>query len=236
MIYEAGAFEEIVDVKAPNAASIPDWDVHEILAKAGDRVETGAKLIELDNWRSLLLKCEAIGSDAAALLSAVQDQQAAEAVPLLRGSGPKLNDLHIERITNTEGAQGAIGYLRISNSLLKETLVEDVKFRTWAVRPGTRYTVRFPVNLMKEVYVLPVDAVTDEGMDKVVYIQDGDNFKAAKVVVLYQDHEIVVLDGKHSEIFPGDSIAQHGAFGLGLALRSPVQEVGDDDDHPHHHH
>lgn len=236
-MHEAGAFEEIVEVRAPSVASVPDWDVHEILARAGDRVEAGMKLIDLDNWRSLLLKCDALGSDAAALLAAIQDQQAAEAMPLLVGTGAKLSGLRIERVSNSDGAQGATGYLRIANTVLKETTNKEAKYRTWSIRPGTRYIVRLPVSVMKEVYVLSVDAVVEEGFDKVVYIQNGDSFKSAKVIVLYQDHEVAVLDGKHSEIFPGDSVAQHGAFGLGLALRNPGEhEGGDDDDHAHHHH
>lgn len=86
---------------------------------------------------------------------------------------------------------------------------------------------------LDEVFVLPTGAVTDDGPDKVVFIQDGDSFRAAKVVVRYQDHQFAVLDAKHSEIFPGDTVAMRGAFGLGLALKAGS---GAADPHAGHQH
>ena len=77
------------------------------------------------------------------------------------------------------------------------------------------------------------DALADDGPDKVVYIQNGDSFKPAKVVVLYQDHDVVVLDSKTSELFPGDSVVQTGAFGLSLALKSSGGAI---DPHAGHNH
>ena len=45
-------------------------------------------------------------------------------------------------------------------------------------------------------------------------------------MLLYVDQEVAVL-GKDSELFPGDMVAQHGAFGLGLAMKATGNSVVD---------
>ncbi len=93
--------------------------------------------------------------------------------------------------------------------------------------------VRIPMETFEGVFVLPADAVTDEGPDKVVFIQDGDSFKPAKVVIRYQDDEVVVLDSGQSELFPGDSVVVRGAFALGFALKAGSGSI---DPHAGHQH
>ena len=56
-----------------------------------------------------------------------------------------------------------------------------------------------------------------------------------KVEVLHQDHEsVVIANNKDTELFPGDTVVQHNAFGLSLALKAGAGEEGGG--HHHHHH
>jgi len=93
--------------------------------------------------------------------------------------------------------------------------------------------LRIPTEKLENVFVFPSDAVTDDGPDKVVFIQDGDSYKSVKVVVLHHDQEVAVIDGKHSEIFDGDMVVQRGAFSLSLALKAGASGV---DPHAGHNH
>ena len=99
------------------------------------------------------------------------------------------------------------------------------QFRTWKLRPGQRFLLRVPIQSFRGAYVLPSDAVVEEGADRIVFVKDGDGVKPAKVVVLWQDRDVVVLDSKHSELFPGDEVAQHNAFPLRLALKAGSGEA-----------
>ena len=129
-----------------------------------------------------------------------------------------------------------MAYLPLANEPLKIVTGKTGKlFRSWKVRDGLRYMLRIPIDSerMKDVFVVPAEAVTDDGPDKVVFIQDGDAFKPQKVVLLYIDEEHAVL-GKRSELFEGDMVVQAGAFGLGLALNAGGG--GAIDEHAGHNH
>jgi hypothetical protein len=105
--------------------------------------------------------------------------------------------------------------------------------RSWQIRPSLKYTLHIPVEKMANVYVLPSDAIAQDGAGKVVYVQDGDSFRAVDVETVYQDHERVVIPiNKRTELFPGDPVVMRGAFALSLALK----DSGKIDPHAGHGH
>ena len=93
------------------------------------------------------------------------------------------------------------------------------QYRTWAIRPGAKYLLRIPQDLFSDVFVVDIGAVAEDGLDKKVFIQSADSFKAVNVVELYRNDEKIILS-QDSDIFPGDSIVMSGAFGLNLALKA----------------
>ena len=67
---------------------------------------------------------------------------------------------------------------------------------------------------------MPSSAVTEDGPNKVVFLQDGDSFKPVPIAIAYQDDEVVVVPAtKEVALFPGDPVVQSGAFELGLAMK-----------------
>lgn len=231
---DAGALEPVVAVRAPRIEGLADFDLAELLVKPGEHVEAGAKIAVLRNHRETYLQGEAAGGDAAALLAALGEGAAVAATPLVAGTGPDLSGLRILYVRNEVSDRGTVAVVPAANEPLN---VRDEgtkgKFRTWKLRPGLRYMLRLPSETFKGVYVVPSDAVAEDGPDRIVFLKEGDGVKPARVVVVYQDHEVAVLDGKNSELFPGDEIAQHGAFALGLALKAGSEEV---DPHAGHNH
>ncbi len=224
----------IVDLSAPTAPGVSDWDIRQIDVKWGERLEAGTRVLTLANPRQMLLKTEPVGAEAKVMLDALARGLPVEAVPLVEGEGPHLKNLRISYIVSDSDTHGTDGFILVSNEPFKLCDVESLgSCRTWLLRGGQRFMVRIPSETMSNVFVLPAGAVTDDGPDKVVFIQDGESFRPTKVVVLYQDHEVVVLDSEHSELFPGDSVVQRGAFGLGLALKAGSGAV---DPHAGHNH
>jgi hypothetical protein len=92
--------------------------------------------------------------------------------------------------------------------------------------------LRVPAESMEQVFVLPSGAVADDGPDKVVFIQDGEGFRSAKVAMRYWDDEVAVIDAAHSELFAGDRVVQRNAFALSLALKAGAAPAAD---HGHAH-
>ncbi len=233
LLYEQDGLQPVVKVRAPGAADVADWDVHELLVRAGEKVEAGKKLVTFENSRQMLLKVISAGGEVALIQKALKSDQELEAVPVTPDGGPLLTKLYVEYMKNEEGGQGTVAYVKATNQPL-HVRGEPVKFRTWSLRAGQKYFLRVPTTKIDAAYVLPPDAITEDGADKVVFVKSGDKFKPAKVVILHQDRESVVLDTKSSELFPGDPVVQHGAFGLGLALKlGSGQPVVDCCGHPH---
>ncbi|MEK7466800.1 MAG: hypothetical protein AAB074_05225 [Planctomycetota bacterium] len=223
-LQQAGGLSPVVEVRAPHDGA-PDFDVRELLVKPGDHVDAGTRLAVLDDSRILHLSAEAAGGDAARLIAALTEGATLEARPLVEGTGPALKGLSILFARNDEADSGTVATLRIPNEALVARELDKARFRTWKLRPGLRYMLQVPVQTWKGVYVVPSDAVVEDGLERIVFLKDGDGVKPVQVVVVWQDQEVAVLDGKSSKLFPDDEIAQHGAFALRLALRAGAGEA-----------
>ena len=235
VLYRMNAFEALIEIIAQNGKGAADFDVHEILVKPGASVEKGAPLLNLVDSRQLYLRTELVGGEKTEILAAVVSSLNCRATPLVAKAGPILDDLKIAYVTNQKGAQGTVAYVEIENQPL--TVSTDKlgrKHRTWKLRPGLKYSLLVPTNRIENVYVLPSGAITEEGPEKVVYVQDGDSFKSVKVEIAYQDHEVAVIPiNKRTKLFPGDRVVLRGAFALGLAMQAGTGEV---DPHAGHSH
>lgn len=244
-LHEQNALAAIVDVKIPKVDGVPDWDVHSVAVKPNTRVETGASLAVLSNSRTMQLVAMPEGSEIAPLLKAFQEKTKLSAEPFIEGTGAGLNDLSILFITGGEHTfekhekEAKDDMPRRSAVILAVNVPLGVnengkaKFRTWHLHPGALYQLRVPQRQYAEAYVLPADAVTDDGPDKVVFVKNGDTFESRRVVVQYQNVKTVVLDPKNSDLFPGDEVVTQGAFALSLALKAGSGNAGHDHGHMH---
>ncbi|GMV84021.1 MAG: hypothetical protein AMXMBFR7_52050 [Planctomycetota bacterium] len=210
-----------VVVRAPLRPESVDWDIREVLVKPGESVTAGAKLLVLANPRNMYLRAEAWGQEAPVLQDALSRDLEISAWPLVEGEGPRLKTLKLTHIGSDGPDHGTAGIAATANEPLK---VRDEgargTFRTWKLRQGQRYRLNIPTKQFESVYVFPADAVTEDGPDRIVFLQNGDTFKPVKVEVLHSDHEVVVVaNNELTEIFPGDPVVYRGAFALGLALK-----------------
>ena len=103
---------------------------------------------------------------------------------------------------------------------------------SWSLRVGLRYVVRVPVQDLPGRFVFPAGAVTNQGPNRIVYVRDGDSFRAQTVTVEYEDDEVTVVKDDGG-IFDEDPVVMSGAFALGLALEA--DKAGPDRSHGHAH-
>ncbi len=239
-LYRLNALGAIVEVVAPEVDGGADWDVQAIHVKPGARVETGDPLLTLLNPRRMYLKTEPVGGEIRDLLRVISDAAPCTARPLVPGSGPELKDLTIAFITGGDPADrsqrtgASVAYVDVDNRPLATSGSGTQKRRSWALRSGMKYVLRIPTQKLDKVYVLPSDAVTDDGPHQVVFLQDGDSFRSVQVEIGYRDHEVVVIPiNKHTAIFPGNPVVLRGAFALGLALNTKGAQL--DAHHGHKH-
>ncbi|MHC4932159.1 MAG: efflux RND transporter periplasmic adaptor subunit [Planctomycetota bacterium] len=216
LLAERGALEPMMKLDAP-AGGVPDWDVAEILVRPGQRVEPGETVVLLHSPRSMWLQMEPVGEEIGYVLDALEASDVLAAVPLLKGSGPALKDLRLDRLdTRSElKTRGAVAYVICKN---EPVAAADSDARSWRLRTGLRYLVRVPIEHLEQRFVLPAGAVAERGPERFVFLQDGSTFRAVPVHVEYEDDEVVVVANDGS-LFPGDPVVTHGAFALALALQ-----------------
>jgi multidrug efflux pump subunit AcrA (membrane-fusion protein) len=223
-LVDAGALAADVLVRAPQGA--PDWDVEAVRVRPGDRVEAGAAVADLRDLSGVDVTLAPAGPDLPALARALSEGDVVAAETLVAGSGPALEGLRVLRI----GATDAV--VPVENRPLSTAKSNDREFRTWAVRPGTRYLVRVPVARLGGRFVLPADAVTAQGADTVVLLEDGVGFKPVPVRVEHRDARVVVV-ANDGALFPGDRAVLRGAHAVALALQAGAGGV---DPHAGHSH
>jgi len=216
LLTEAGALEPVMTLKAP-AGGAPDFDVAEIPVRPGQRVEAGETVTLLHDAREMWLRVEALGDEIGAVADALQEGTALAARPLIPGSGPELEGLRVSRLETraTEEQRGAVAWIPCTN---EPVVAAEGGARSWRMRVGLRYLVLLPVGALEGCFVVPAGAVTEQGPDKVVFLPDGDTFRAVPVHVEYEDDQVAVLSDDGS-FFEGDPIVLEGAFALGLALQ-----------------
>jgi multidrug efflux pump subunit AcrA (membrane-fusion protein) len=229
LIAAAGGLDASVVLRAP--AGVDYWDVQDVLVRPGQRVAAGEILARLHDARTLWLRLEPIGNEVGFVVRALRAGTALEARPLLPDSGPVLEGLRLARMATFSDAheRGGRAYAEVQNTHLCPGGTDSGC--SWSLRIGLRYVVRVPVEELEGRFVFPVGAVTSRGPDRVVYVQDGETFRAQPVRIDFEDDEVTVI-ADDGGIFEGDPVAMSGAFALGLAMQSDPKAANS---HGHEH-
>lgn len=220
-LHALNALEPVVRVLAPPLDAGAAWDVADVLTKRGAKVVAGQPLVALRDPRRLFLRTKPVGIEVGAILIAARERHRIVAKPFIRSSGPVLEDLTISYVESSRDNDGTVAFVEVGNTVASEIARESgLKSRTWALRTGLRYLLEVPTQKLDNVFVLPAAAVTEDGPNKIVFLQDGDSFKPVPVVIVYQDQEVAVIPVSNKVLlFPGDRVVHAGAFELGLAMK-----------------
>jgi len=222
-LYELGALEEIISIKAPLVEN--DWDVQKIHVKPGQLVQAGEALITLSNYNSMYLQATPQGSEIINLNTAAKNKSLIKAVPLVPESAITLEKLRISKIIG-KNSGNSIVYIPVENSIQNNTVIAGTNYRNWNLRNGLKYVLQIPKRIITGVIVLPADAVLQHGPDKVVFVKVKGEFVRRKVVVAYHNNEVAVVSSG-SELKERDAVVTKGAFALHLALIAGTPEAVD---------
>jgi biotin carboxyl carrier protein len=221
LLHDLGALDPLVDVSAPGAGRVPDWDVHDLNVKPGSQVRAGDRLLTLLDWRVMYLRTEPVGGEKSYVLDAVAEGTVCAARPLIEGSGPVLESVTLGFLSSEPGGGGTVAFAKVDNvPLAVRGAREERRYRSWKLREGLPYVLQIPVQVFSDVFVLPRGAVTSDGHRRVVFIQNGESFDTVEVEIAYEDERVVVVPkNAEAKLFADDPVVQTGAYALGLALQ-----------------
>ena len=232
----------ISDSATPIPANMTStYDLQKLNVNLGDQVQPGQVLCILANHRDLYLQGRAFRPEIPLVEKAIFNDWVVS-VDLLSDSGQskeKLKNLKISWIDShiDEASQTAGVFLPFRNTEVKTYLKKGKPYRLWKYRPGQRLYLNVPIQENSKetnnpVYVLPREAVAQDGLDYYIFRKNGKVLEKRPVHVLYEERDKIIL-GKDSDFYPGNVIAYNRADQLMRQLKSSGDEGGG---HHHHHH
>jgi len=227
-----GGLEPSIVVRAPKEG-VSDWDVEMVAVRPGRRVAAGDHMATLYNQRRMWLQVEPVGREVGPVAAAVSTGDPGRVRPLVPDetlAGLESVDITLARMRTKPDGSGAVAFAELTNEPLCEVGASGC--RTWTLRAGTRFLLRLPAERLPGRFILPPSALTEEGPEKIVYVQDGSAYRAVPVHVEYMDDERVVL-ADDGTLYEDDPVVVEGAYALGLALQKKAG--GGDGGHGHSH-
>lgn len=210
--------------------------LQELKVTHGQHVTAGDKLCTLANHAELLVEGTAFAQDAPEIQQAVENDWKVSITFDEKSPKPeRVGGLGILYIANQIDPESRAFhfYVKLPNTVLRDTQAEGKRFIYWRFKPGQRIQVHIPAERWADRIVLPIDAIAQDGAETFVFQANGDHFDRRSVRLEYRDQFWAVIANDGS-IFPGDIVAQTSAHQLQLALKNKAG--GAIDPHAGHHH
>ncbi|MCX7422995.1 MAG: efflux RND transporter periplasmic adaptor subunit [Planctomycetia bacterium] len=217
-------------------AAGPVYEVQELKVDLGQQVQAGQLLSMLSNHHSLYIEGHAFKQEAPFLERATQNDWPiqVEFAEDDQAHWPSLEQsFQIRHLANSiDPTSRTFDFFIPLTNQSRGYEKEGQTFLVWRFRPGQRVRLHVPVEELKDVLVLPSDAVVREGPEAYVFRQNGDLFNRIAVHVLYEDRLHVVLANDDS-ITPGLYLAQNAAASLNRVLKAQAANGVRADVHVH---
>jgi len=220
-------------------------DVHR-----GMTIERGTSMARLADHNKLYIRGEAFEEDLPAIYRLKQKNASVEvefghSCSSYEDYCSKTRSATIAYVDNhADDASGTFFfYLTIENEIATDSpLASGQTTRQWRFKPGQRVHLTLPLSAMEDQFVLPREAVVEDGVESYVFRQlyghahQGETrFERIPVQVVYEDLKTAVID-RHGKIRRGDSIVVGRAYQLYLELQAQsVRTAGGDNHHGHNH-
>jgi cobalt-zinc-cadmium efflux system membrane fusion protein len=216
------AFHENPEDQSPHTHF--SYEIQSLKVELGTQVEAGQLLCNLADHRELFVEGRAFKDDMPLVQTAAKNGWEVEvdfgAEPDKDwGDAPKHQPIHHVANTIDPDTRTFAFYLTLANQSQSYTTPEGTTRLLWRFRPGGRLGLRVPVEKLDNVFVLPREAVVQEGPEAYVFRQNGDLFDRRPVRVLLEDRLYAVIANDGS-ISPGFFVAQNSAASLNRVLKA----------------
>lgn len=216
--------------------SPPTYEVHDLRVELGQQVQSGQALAELADHRLLGIEGRAFKHEASLIEAAAQNGWPV-AVEFLATSDVEWSkaptSLRIRSLgNNVDPISRTFPFTLALTNQSKTVKVDDRSILSWRYRPGQRVRLAVPVEKLDKVIVLPPDAVTKDGTERVVFRHNGNVFERRSVQVVLEERDRVILadDGSLS---PGTYVVQNQATALLRAMKAQAPKPAVEGGHWH---
>ncbi len=214
--------ERSVEIGSKDGAQ-PTYEMQELKVDLGQQVQSGQTLCLLANHRVLDVEGRAFRDETPFLERSVQERWPVEVdfqEDPASGWGAVNQTFQIRHLANTIDPATRTFSVRIPLENQYRVVKHDGREQTlWRFRPGQRVRLQVRVEELKNVFVLPADAVARDGPESFVFAQNVNTFERIAVRVLVQDRDRAVIanDGTPP---PGSFVAQAAAGQLNRMVKA----------------
>ncbi len=200
-----------------------NFELHELKVELGQQVDAGTLLCTLADHRALLIEGRGFKDDMPLIQQTVRDSWDVD-VEFEQRSGPTWpaapTKFRIHHVANTIDADSRTFAFFLSLENQWQAYNRDGQTRLlWRFRPGDRVQLRVAVDQMKDVFVVPRDAVVRDGPEAYVFRQNGTLFDRKPVHILHEDQRDIVL-ANDGTLRSGFYVAQNAAASLNRVLKA----------------
>jgi multidrug efflux pump subunit AcrA (membrane-fusion protein) len=213
-----------------------EFVVSELDVRRGESVTAGQQISQISDFSQLLIEGQAYQRDAKLLRQAADTHAEVQATMSgADGEVEMLDGLNVVYIGNKVEAESRslAFYVGLENEIERDETRNEKRYVSWRFKPGQRLTLRLPVSRMENAIVVPKDAVAEEGLNRFVFIENGDHFDRVPVEVMARDSVHVALKND-GQVWPGQRIAVRGAHQLQMEMKN--RGGGAIDPHAGHNH
>ena len=221
----------VVPSRAGDAATTPGsgktdptlYEVQELKVEPGQQVQAGQTLCLIANHQKLAVEGRAFRDETPLLEKSVTERWPVE-VDFQEDAAAGWDEIkqafRIRQMANTiDPVNRTFAFLLPLEN--ESRLVDDAgrKQTLWRFRPGQKVRLLVRVEEVKNVFVLPADAVARDGAEAFVFTQNVNTFERVPVRVLLQDRQQVVLANDGS-LPAGSFVVQGGAAQLNRMVKA----------------
>lgn len=199
------------------------FEVQELKADLGQQVQAGQALCTLSNHQLLAVEGRAFREEAPLLEQSVTERWPVgvdfQEEPTAQW-GEFKQPLRIRHLSNTIDPERRTFAFLVPLENESRVVADEGRTQTlWRFRPGQKVRLHVRVEEVKNVFVLPADAVTRDGPEAFLFTQNVNTFTRRPVRVLLQDRQQVVIANDGS-LPPGTYAAQSAAAQLNRMVKA----------------
>ncbi len=214
----------LVSESTPVAAVTPPaFELQELKVELGQQVQAGQTLCLLANHQSLSVEGRAFNDEMILLERNFKEEWPVEAdfqEDVASGWGEIKKTLYIRHIANNIDPVNRTFSFLLPLENASEAVKRDGGTKLlWRFRPGQKVRLLVRVEKLKNVFVLPADAVVRDGPEAFVFTQNVNTFERKGVRVLLLDRERAVLANDGS-LTPGSFVVQSAAAQLNRMVKA----------------
>lgn len=173
------------------------FELQELKVEVGQQVQAGQALCILANHQSLSIEGRAFMDEAPLLERSFKERWPVEIEfqeDAAAGWGESKRIFFIRSIANNIDPVNRTFTCLLPLENQSKAVKHDGETKLlWRYRPGQKVRLRVRVEEMKNVFVLPADAVVRDSAEAYVFTQNVNTFERKGVVVLFQERDRVVI-------------------------------------------